>query len=62
MVEQTLPTLSQLKKAIPEKCFQVRTMSGDGMGKRRALHEKKETIHRGMRKLAVMKPAAVLMN
>ena len=30
MVEQTLPTLSQIKKAIPEKCFQVSKEEGEG--------------------------------
>lgn len=25
MVEQKLPTLQQIKKAIPERCFKVRT-------------------------------------
>jgi hypothetical protein len=47
MVEQTLPTLSQLKKAIPEKCFQVRTRSGDGRMERGTLHEKKEIREKG---------------
>ena len=38
MVEQKLPTLQQIKKAIPEKCFQVRAMVSHDNGRGTCMH------------------------